>query len=68
MSKSHDVKMYPIEPCRDGSALIEYDVLNNGLGDFEMANFTPDGTSKSRIASHIGIAATFKERDERTIG
>jgi hypothetical protein len=50
ISKSHDVKMYPIEPCKDGRALIEYDVLNRGFGDLDIPNFRPDGTSKSRIA------------------
>lgn len=54
MSRSHEVKMYPIEPCRDGNALIEYDVLNSELGDLEIANFSPEGTSKSNIAtSHM---------------
>lgn len=50
ISKSHDVKMYPIDPCNDGKALIEYEVLNSGLGDLEIANFSPVGTSKSNIA------------------
>ena len=44
------MKIYPTEPFKDGRAVIEYEVLNKGFGDFEMANLRPVGTSKSRMA------------------
>jgi hypothetical protein len=48
--KSHDVKMYPTEPFREGIAFIEYDVLNKALGDLETEMFKPRGIEKSRMA------------------
>ena len=42
--------MYPMEPCNDGIALIEYVVLNKALGDFEIDRLRPRGTVKSKMA------------------
>lgn len=48
--RGHEVKMYPIEPARDGIAVIEYVVLKRALGDFDMDKCNPRGTLKSRRA------------------
>jgi hypothetical protein len=42
--------MYPTEPLSEGIAFIEYEVLNKALGDFEIENWSPRGTVKSRMA------------------
>ena len=51
MAKGQEVNMYPTEPCSDGRAVIEYEVLNSELGDFEIEKLIPLGTEKSRMAS-----------------
>jgi hypothetical protein len=51
MSKSHDVKMYPTDPFKDGSAFIEYDVLKSALGDLDTEKCSPRGTVKSKMAT-----------------
>ena len=51
MSRSQEVNIYPTEPCREGIAIIEYEVLNRALGDLETEKCSPRGIVKSRIAS-----------------
>ena len=59
-SKLQLVKMYPTEPLSDGRAFMEYDVLNNGLGDLEMEKCSPRGTLKSRSAAQVsGLGPSF---------
>ena len=53
MSRSQEVKIYPTEPCREGIAVIEYEVLNKALGDLETEKCSPRGIAKSRIASKV---------------
>ena len=60
MSRSQEVKIYPTEPCKEGIAIIEYEVLNKALGDFETEKCSPRGIAKSRIARQ-GIRRTPPE-------
>jgi len=53
MARAQEVKIYPTEPCREGIAVIEYEVLNKALGDLETEKCSPRGIAKSRIASKV---------------
>ena len=50
MFRSQEVKIYPMEPLREGRAFIEYVVLKSELGDLEIEKLSPRGTVKSRMA------------------
>ena len=52
-SRGQEENMYPTDPCSDGRAVIEYEVLKSEFGAFDMEKLSPLGTVKSRMATKM---------------